>query len=187
MRFKTDAGLCGLHRAKENMRKIVSLLLIAVIVLGTAATAAAHSGGGHRGGHQGGQRGWNSDGQRGLHHEEQRGLHHEEQRDRRHDGFAGVAFTPGFDRENVVRDGFRCADVGLRGVGRTFFRNADGSFMSRDAVLARLDDAVANGRITEAQRDFIIERYDFCRAVGGGATGIRCGGFGGGFGRGLWR
>ena len=65
------------------------------------------------------------------------------------------------------------------------FWDSDGNFLSRADVEANLDAAVTAGTITAEDRDFLLERYDFCAAYGGGALGRRCGGAGrGGFGRG---
>ena len=70
--------------------------------------------------------------------------------------------------------------IGMWGAGSNFFWDADGNFLSRDAVVANLDNAVADGTITAAERDFLLERYDFCATSGGGAVGVRRGPIGGG-------
>ena len=65
--------------------------------------------------------------------------------------------------------------IGLWGAGFNFFWDADGNFLSRDVVIANLDNAVANGSITSAERDLLLERYEFCATSGGGAVGFRRG------------
>ena len=68
------------------------------------------------------------------------------------------------------------------------FWDADGNFLNRTDVEANLNAAVTAGTITAAERDLLLERYDFCAAYGGGAAGVRRGagrGFGRDAGRGL--
>ena len=64
------------------------------------------------------------------------------------------------------------------------FWDADGNFLSRADVEANLNSAVAAGIMTAAERDWLLERYDFCAVYGGGALGVRRGCAGRGFGRG---
>ena len=71
-----------------------------------------------------------------------------------------------------------CREIGLPGAGLNFFWDAAGNLLSREVVEANLNNAVAVGDITAAQRDLLLERYDFCVTVGGGANGVRCGGLG---------
>ena len=50
------------------------------------------------------------------------------------------------------------------------FRDASGNFLSRAGILENLDALVADGTITQAQRDLWLERYDQGFGLG------RCGG-----------
>ena len=77
-----------------------------------------------------------------------------------------------------------CREIGMPGAGFNFFWDTEGNFLNREAVETNLNNAVANGSITAVQRDLILERYDWCASLGGGAVGIRCGGFGQGFNQG---
>lgn len=56
----------------------------------------------------------------------------------------------------------------------------DGNFLTREAFEARLNEWIADGRIPARNREFMLERFDWCADYGGGATGARgrCGGFG---------
>ena len=49
----------------------------------------------------------------------------------------------------------------------------DGTFMSREAFEARLDELIASGLISETDGAFFLEKYDFCATYGAGATGVR--------------
>ena len=51
--------------------------------------------------------------------------------------------------------------------------NEDGTFMSREAFEARLDEMIALGSILESDRAFFLERFDFCSTYRAGATGAR--------------
>ena len=64
------------------------------------------------------------------------------------------------------------------------FWDAAGNFLSRAEVEANLNAAVGAGTITAAQRDLLLERFDFCAAFGCGASGARRCGAGRGFGHG---
>ena len=71
-----------------------------------------------------------------------------------------------------------CREVGLQGMCFDFLRDADGNALSRDVVEANLNEAVANGVITAAQRDFLLERHELCAALADGrgqGVGRRCG------------
>ena len=90
----------------------------------------------------------------------------------------GRGFCQGFG----VQGGF-CWELGIQGAGFNFFWDSNGNFLDRETVEANLDDAVAQGIITAAQRDLILERYDWCLAygcggLGGFGLGGRCGGLG---------
>ena len=74
-----------------------------------------------------------------------------------------------------------CWEVGVQYACYNFFWDEDGNFLSRESVEVNLNNAVENGEITAAQRDLLLERYEFCAAYGGGAAGVWCGGFGRGF------
>ena len=65
-----------------------------------------------------------------------------------------------------------CANRGTGTMGR-FMWNEDGTFMSREAFEARLDEMIASGSILESGRAFFLERFDFCSTYGAGATGMR--------------
>ena len=67
------------------------------------------------------------------------------------------------------------------------FWDADGNFLSRADVEANLNSAVTAGTMTAAERDLLLERFDFCAVYGGGAFSVRRGGTGQGFGRGAGR
>ena len=79
--------------------------------------------------------------------------------------------------------GGACWEMGLQGAGYAFFWDANGQFLSRDSVETAVNDSLANGSLTEAQRDFLLDMYEYCASLGGGATGVRCGGGGRGYGR----
>ena len=59
-----------------------------------------------------------------------------------------------------------CWEIGIPGAGFNFFWDSNGNFLDRETVEANLDDAVAQGTITAAQRDLLIERFDWCLAYG---------------------
>jgi len=78
-----------------------------------------------------------------------------------------------------------CGGLG-RNIGGGMMWDEDGNFLTREAFEARLDAWIADGLIRSQDRAFMLERFDWCAANGGGATGVRgaCGGFGNGGGRG---
>ena len=49
---------------------------------------------------------------------------------------------------------------GWQGLANCPFRDASGSFLQRADIVDNLDALVADGSITEAQRDLWLERYD---------------------------
>jgi len=51
--------------------------------------------------------------------------------------------------------------------------NDDGTFMSREAFEARLDEMILSGSILESDRASFLERFDFFATYGAGATGVR--------------
>jgi len=75
---------------------------------------------------------------------------------------------------------------GGRGAMNGLMWNEDGTFMSREAFEARLDELISAGIILESDRAFFLERFDLCSTYGAGATGVRgaCGGNGRGMGAG---
>jgi len=58
-----------------------------------------------------------------------------------------------------------------------------GNFISRADFEQRVDDLIASGVITSADKDALMDRYDWCAAngIGAGLGGRGCGG-----GRGGW-
>ena len=78
----------------------------------------------------------------------------------------------------------RCAGQGQMMQGMMW--DSDGNFLTREAFEERLDAWIADGAISERNRDFMLERFDWCFSYGGGVAGGYCVGFGqgGGFGGG---
>jgi len=64
-----------------------------------------------------------------------------------------------------------CTGRGTGSMGRLMW-NEDGTFMSREAFDARLDEMITSGSILESDRAFFLERFDFCSTYGAGATGV---------------
>lgn len=80
--------------------------------------------------------------------------------------------------------GFRggCGGFYADGTWACPFRDQWGGFLSRDEVVWNLDVMLADGLITQAQRDFYLESFDLGQVPGLGFGGGRCGGGGrGGF------
>ncbi|MCL2617521.1 MAG: hypothetical protein FWD98_00565 [Defluviitaleaceae bacterium] len=72
----------------------------------------------------------------------------------------------------------------VRGMGMMW--DEDGTFLSREAFKERLDTLISDGLISLHDREFMLERFELCRANDGGIAG-RCGTGGRGAGRGLMR
>ena len=94
----------------------------------------------------------------------------------------GRGFRAGAAVADAPRQGMEFSGgIGMWGAGFNYFWDADGNFLSRETVEANLATAVANGDLTAAQRDLLLERYDFCATRGGGASGSPRGLRGGSF------
>jgi len=65
-----------------------------------------------------------------------------------------------------------CADRG-NGVRGRLMWNEDGTFMCRESFETRLDELIVSGVISETDRDFFLERFDFCLQYRADARGIR--------------
>ncbi len=59
---------------------------------------------------------------------------------------------------------------GCGGYGYSLMRDTDGSFLSKETFEERLDSYIADGYIREADRDYYVQRYDFCVTNGGGGN-----------------
>ncbi len=66
---------------------------------------------------------------------------------------------------------------GCGGYGYSLMRNADGSFLTKEAFEANLDQAIADGYILESNRQYYVDMFDYCVANGGIGRG-GCGGRG---------
>ena len=109
--------------------------------------------------------------------------------------FATMAFAQ--PRWNRSDDRGAFCVSGERGARGHHFWDAEGNLLSRAEVEANLDAMVISGTITALERDFLLERYDFCAVYGfGGGFGCGRGGFmqggfrqggGRGFGNSRWR
>jgi len=59
-----------------------------------------------------------------------------------------------------------------RGTGGMMW-DEDGNFLTREAFEERLDTWIADGLVRSGDREFMLERFDWCLNYGGGATGAR--------------
>lgn len=98
--------------------------------------------------------------------------------------FANTTSANAATSANEFRGCGRGGGVGMMGLGGMMWDD-DGNFLTREAFIERLDSLIADGQIAANQRDFFIERYDFCGTYGGGATGTRGGCAVNGGGRGM--
>jgi len=86
----------------------------------------------------------------------------------------------------VMANDFRgpggCPGRGLGSQMGGMMWDEDGNFLTREAFEERLDGWIDAGLFRSQDRDFMLERFDWCSSNGGGATGVRgaCGGFGSG-------
>ncbi len=86
---------------------------------------------------------------------------------------AFAAFTPsGY--------GYGCC---AQGTGYGLMRDEDGNFFDREVFEAKLDSLIEAGEISEDDRDYYVEMYEWCAGNGGG-IGVRGRGRGCGIGRG---
>lgn len=83
--------------------------------------------------------------------------------------------TSAFAETTSADYGYGC---GMYGVGYSLMWDSDGNFLDRESFEAKLDSLIDNGVISEDDRDYYLERYDWCSANGGGAAGVRGGGCG---------
>lgn len=67
---------------------------------------------------------------------------------------------------------------GMYGAGYSLMWGEDGKFLDQESFEANLDKFIKDGLIHEDDRDFYMERYNWCSANGGGSAGIRGGGYG---------
>lgn len=76
------------------------------------------------------------------------------------------------------------AGYGFCGGGYGVMWDQDGNFLDKDAFEANLDKLIEDGYILSENKDYFLERYDWCSDYGSGATGVRggCGGRGMGWG-----
>ncbi|MDR1703645.1 MAG: hypothetical protein LBS19_03030 [Clostridiales bacterium] len=80
--------------------------------------------------------------------------------------------------------GYGC---GMYGAGYSLMWDEDGNFLDQESFEANLDKLIEDGVISEYDRDYYLERYEWCSTNGGGAAGTRGGGCGMGRGRGCGR
>lgn len=66
--------------------------------------------------------------------------------------------------------GCQFGDRGMAGYGLMWAEDGR-TFLSRDAFEDRVDDLIEQGLISSADKDALMERYDWCAANGGGALG----------------
>lgn len=69
---------------------------------------------------------------------------------------------------------------GFCGGGYSLMWDEDGNFLDQSAFEKNLDSLIESGLIRAEDRDFLLERYEWCSTNGGGANGVRggCGGRG---------
>lgn len=72
---------------------------------------------------------------------------------------------------------------GFCGGGYSLMWDQDGNFFDQSAFEENLDELIESGLIHEDDREYFMERYEWCAANGGGAAGFRggCGGRGMGY------
>lgn len=64
---------------------------------------------------------------------------------------------------------------GFCGGGYSLMWDQDGNFLDKDAFEANLDKLIEDGYILSEDRDYFLDRYDWCAENGGGAIGVRGG------------
>ncbi len=80
--------------------------------------------------------------------------------------------TAAFAATTAVNYGNGC---GICVTGDSLMWDEDGNFLNRESFESALDRLIEDGTICEEDRDYYLERYEWCSTYGGGAVGIHSG------------
>jgi hypothetical protein len=64
---------------------------------------------------------------------------------------------------------------GMGGLGGLMW-DENGNFLDKDVFEKKIDSLIKDGTIAASDKEYFMERYDWCQTNGGGAMGVRGGG-----------